>query len=111
MIEITVLNYLETKLRDVHCYLEEPENPGETYCVIRKTGSDEVNRIHEATFAVLSYAPSLYEAIALNGRVVSAMVEMCPADGVFCAKLNTDYEYTNMQTKQYRYQAIFQVYY
>ncbi len=111
MIELTVLNYLESKLGDIPCYLEEPETPTPTYCVIRKTGSDEENRIYEATIAILSYAPSLYEAIALNGRIVSAMQEMGPPNGVFCAKLNTDYEYTNLQTKQYRYQAIFEVYY
>lgn len=111
MIEITVLRYLENIIRDVPVLLEVPENPPASYIVLRKTGSDEANRIYEATIAVLSYAPSLYEAIALNERVVSAFRNMGPPDGVFTAKLNSDYEYTDTSTKEYRYQAVFQVYY
>ena len=111
MIEITVLHYLESVITDVPIALEVPENPSASYITIRKTGSNEANRIYEATFAIQSYAPSLYEAIVLNGRVNAAMDAMNPADGVFSAKLNSDYEYTDTQTKEYRYQAIWEVYY
>ncbi len=111
MIEISVLNYLESVITDVPVYLEVPEEPPAKYIVIRKTGSDVENRIYDATIAIQSYAPSLYEAIVLNGRVLAAMEEMGPPHGVFCAKLNSDYEYTDTTTKEYRYQAVFQVYY
>lgn len=111
MIEITILNYLEGKITDVPVSLEVPEKPPASYIVLRKTGSDDDNRILEATVAILSYAPSLYEAIVLNGRVKAAMDAMGPADGVFSAKLNTDYEYTDTTTKEYRYQAVYEVYY
>lgn len=111
MIEITVLNYLQAQIPDIPAHLEVPENPPASYIVLQKTGTGDEDRIREATFAIQSYAPSLYEAIVLNGRVKAAMDAMGPPDGVFCAKLNTDYEYTNLETKQYRYQAIFEVYY
>ncbi len=111
MIVITMRRYMETALPDVPVYLEEPEDPPAYYLILRQTGSDEVNRILEATVAVQSYAPSLYGAIVLNDRVKRAALAMAPADGVFSVHLNTDYEYTNTQTKQYRYQAVFEVYY
>ena len=111
MIEITVLEYLTSELSDIDILMEEPENPDASYVVMRKTGSDVENQIREATFAILSYGATLYEAAALNARVVAAMESAQPADGMFAAVLNSDYEYTNTGTKQYRYQAIFEVYY
>ena len=111
MIEITVMNFLENIITDIPVLLEVPEEPPAKYIVVRKTGSDVENHIYEATLAIQSYAPSLYEAIVLNGRVLAAMDDMSPANGVFSAKLNSDYEYTDTSTKEYRYQAVFQVYY
>ena len=110
MIEITVLNYLKAQIPDIPASLEVPEDPPARYLVLQKTGTSDDDRIREATFAIQSYAPSLYEAIVLNGRVKAAMDDMGPPAGVFCAKLNTDYEYTDIQTKQYRYQAVYEVY-
>ena len=110
-IEITALRFLEARIRDVPVFLEKPERPPRRYILIRKTGSSRANRIMEATLAVQSIAPSLYDAMSLSGRVVAAMDDMGPGDGVFTAHLNSDYEYTDLTTKEYRYQAIFEVYY
>ena len=111
MIETVILEYLTSALEDVNCYMEEPEDPTTSYVVIGKTGSSIENQIREATFAIKSYGASLYDAAALNARVVEAMLAITPSDGAFCAKLNSDYEYTNTTTKQYRYQAVFEIYY
>lgn len=111
MIETTMLSYLTDALSGVLVLMEEPESPPAKYIVLRKTGSDEESRILEATFAIQSYAATLYEAAALNARVIAAVRAMGPADGVFSAHLNSDYEYTNLETKQYRYQAVFEIYY
>lgn len=111
MIEITVMRYLEEKIPDVLWYMEKPESPPEVYGLVRKTGSGMVNHIHETTVAVQSIAPSLYEAMLLNDRAVDALRDMSPADGVFAVRINSDYEYTDLTTKEYRYQAVAEVYY
>lgn len=110
MIEITVMHYLEAQLPDVPWYMEKPEKPPERYGLVRKTGSGMVNHIHETTVAVQSIAPSLYEAMLLNDRAVAALRAMSPADGVFTVRINSDYEYTDMTTKEHRYQAVAEVY-
>lgn len=110
MIEITLLNYLDAAL-SVPVYMEEPETPPNSYIVIQKTGSGLENQIRAATFAVQSYGATLYDAAALNARVIEAVLAMTPADGVFAAELNSDYEFTNTSTKQYRYQAVLVIYY
>ena len=108
MIELTVLNYLSEEL-DVPVYMETPEEIPESYVLIQKTGSGRDNRVDRATVALQSIAPSLYEAAVLNENVKAAMDTM--NDGIFGADLNSDYEYTNQQTKQYRYQAVYDIYY
>lgn len=110
MIETLFQNYLKRAL-DLPVLLEEPEDPEARYVVLQKTGSSFENQVHTATFAVRSYGPSLYEAAALNADVIQAALSMNPTDGVFCAQLNSDYEYTNIETKQYRYQAVLVIYY
>lgn len=111
MIETIFQDYLIEQLAGVPILLEEPENPPDRYVVLQKTGSAHENQIHTATFAVRSYGPSLYAAAALNCDVIQAALGMRPNNGVFCAELNSDYEYTNIQTKQYRYQAVLVIYY
>lgn len=110
MIETLFQTYLKSAL-NLPVLMEEPEDPPERYVVLQKTGSTFENQIHTATFAVRSYGPSLYEAAALNCDVIQAALGMRPDNGVFCAQLNSDYEYSNMQTKQYRYQAVLVIYY
>lgn len=110
MIEILFKNYLTAAL-ELPVLLEEPEDPEERYIVLQKTGSSFENQIHTATFAVRSYGPSLYEAASLNADVIQAARAMRPEDGVFYVQLNSDYEYTNIETKQYRYQAVLVIYY
>ena len=109
MIETVMLYALEAL--GVPAYMEEPETPPASYLVLRKTGSARENQIREATFAVMSYGPTLEAAARLNARVVELALGLGPTDGVFAVELNSDYEYTNTATKQYRYQAVLEVYY
>ena len=64
MIEIVLLNYLKEVL-SVDVFMEIPPNPPETYVRIEKTGSGEEEHINMATFALQSYADSMYEAALL----------------------------------------------
>lgn len=110
MIETTILNYLESNLT-VPAYMEEPEDPPETYVLIEKMGSSEDNHIKSATFIVQSYADSLYKAAALNEVVKNLMRASITQDAISRCKLNSDYNFTDTKTKRYRYQAVFDITY
>lgn len=107
MIEKTVLDYLETTV-GVPCYMEVPaDEPQTAFIVIEKIGSGRVNRIDSASFAIQSYAPTLYEAAVLNDAVKAAMFEIIRLDGIASVSLDSDYVFNNTATKSRRYQAIF----
>lgn len=58
-----------------------------------------------------SYGGSLYEAARLNHTVKTAMRDAVTLDDVISCKLNSDYNYTDEETKRYRYQAVFDIRY
>ena len=108
MIEKIILDYLTDKLTEP-VYMEEPEAKPATFVLIEKTGGGKTNHISSATIAVQSYAPSMYEAAALNERVKAAMENAITLDEIVKVTLNSDYNYTNTASKRYRYQAVFDV--
>lgn len=110
MIEERLISYLSDALT-VPCYMEMPENASGSFVVIEKTGSSVTNRITKATFAIQSYADSLYDAAALNEVVKVAMEDMVERDDISKVELNSDYNYTDTALKAYRYQAVFIVTY
>lgn len=111
MIEITVRDYLAGELPEPVA-LEVPHPVPERYVILEKTGSRRENGIDTATFAVRSVAPTLYEAAELNERVKAAM-ELLPwaAASVFRAALNSDGNFSNAETKERRYQAVYHITY
>ena len=112
MIELIVLNALSTMLTPIPVVMEVPEEKPGTYVVLEKTGSQRVNRVDGATFAVQSYAPTLYEAAALNEQVKSAMDQLpYLTEEIFRAALNSDYNFTDTETKERRYQAVYDITY
>lgn len=108
MIELTILNHLKTKL-SVPVYLEEPETKPDRYVVFEKTSSSRSNELSSATFAFQSYAESMYEAVALNELVKTAVDGLIALDEIASAKLNSDYNFTDTTTKRYRYQAVYEI--
>ena len=108
MIELTVLNYLSEKLT-VPVYMETPEEIPESYVLIAKNGGGMENQIWSAMFAVQSIAPTLYDAAVLNETVIAAMLAMPDETEVSKCGLNSDYNFTDPDSKQYRYQAVFDI--
>lgn len=111
MVELIVLNYLKDELT-VPCAMQEPANktPGnDRFVVLEKTGSSKTNHIYTATFAIQSYAPTLYEAAQLNEEVKSAMYDIITLDEITRVSLISDYAFTKESTKQPRYQAVFEL--
>jgi len=105
MILKDLLDYLNENL-SVNVYAEAPEELT-NYVLIEQTGSSRSNHIITTTVAVQSYAESLYEAMALNDTVRGLMDGFAQLDQVTRVELETDYNFTNTATKQYRWQAVY----
>ena len=105
MIAKTLLDYLDGAL-DVPVVMEAPEQTT-GYVLIDQTGSSRTNHIITTTFAIQSYGASLYDAMVLNDEVKDAMVGFAELDEITRVELETDYNYTNTATKQYRWQAVY----
>lgn len=110
MIEETVLNHLCEEL-DVPCSLEVPENPPDAFVVIEKTGGSLKEHLFSAMFTIQSYGATLYEAAMLNEAAEIAMLNMDELDGICKVSLNSAYNFTDTETKRYRYQAVFNLVY
>lgn len=105
MIAKTLLDFLAEDL-DIDVYMEQPSE-ATNYVLIDQTGSSRTNHITTTTIALQSYAPSLYEAMVLNDRVKGAMERFATLSEVARVELDTDYNFTNTTTKQYRWQAVY----
>lgn len=110
MIETIIYNWLKQQL-DVPVYMEEPSEKPDTFVLIEKTGSSRDNWINNATFAVQSYAMSMYKAAKLNESVKKALDDIVQSDEVGASTLNSDYNFTDTATKRYRYQCVYDLTY
>lgn len=92
----------------VYVGVEAPEQLS-GYVLVDQTGSDTVNHITTSTVTVQSYGPSLYAALLLSETVKSFMFGFASEDAVAAVKLETDYNFTDTSTKQYRWQAVYRI--
>lgn len=110
MIEARLIEYLANTL-SIPTYAEVPEDAAGEYLVVEKTGSTRTNYLDEATIAVQSYADNLADAAWLNQRVKSAMLNAWTLDDISSVRLNSDYNFTDTATRNYRYQGVYVVTY
>ena len=111
MVEAIIRDYLNENLPEgVKAYMEHPEGEKpQRMVIIERTSSEEYDLVETAMLAVQSYGPSLYEAAALNDIVKNIMRGAAMLPGISRCKINTDYNYTDITTKEYRYQAVYDV--
>lgn len=110
MIEITVLQYLEETLQ-IPVYAEKPESPEPEYILIERTSGGYTNHICRATMAVQSYADSMLRAAQINEYVEKAMRDIISLTDISRCELNSSYNFTDISSKKYRYQAVFDIVY
>lgn len=111
MIETIIRNYLAEKLKPTPVTMEKPSGNPKKYVLVEKTGSSCENGIWKASIAIQSYDESLYKAAMLNEQVIAAMYDITALDNVSKCDLDSDYNFTNTTTKEYRYQAVFDITY
>ena len=113
LIEKTVVSGLMAGLHTADVYAERPKTPPEAYWLIEKTSASEENHVKMARMAVQSIsAASLLEAATMSHDAEAVMAALPAAEpDVSRVRLNSAYNFTDPDTKEYRYQAVFDVYY
>lgn len=93
------------------CYMEEPVKKPSEYVLIEKTGSSDAgDGLYSSLYAFKSYSTSMNKASRLDDKVKAAVLGMPQnVPGVTDVTLNGDYNFTDTETKRYRYQAVFEI--
>ena len=86
--------------------MEEPINKPASYVLIERTGSSESDLIESTTLALQSYGASLYDAAVLNMAVKARIKQAVELPTVSAIYINSDYNFTDTETKRYRYQCV-----
>ena len=107
MILTELLSYLNANL-SVEAYAEAPEELT-GYVLLEQTGSSRRNHIITTTIAIQSYGASMLDAMTLNEEVKAVMDGFLQLDNVTRVELETDYNFTDTTTKQYRWQAVYDI--
>ncbi|WP_105159321.1 hypothetical protein [Streptococcus suis] len=105
MIEVITLNFLTEHL-SVPVYTEHEEEMPDSFVVFEKTSGGKKNHLYQATLAIQSYGQSLEEAAFLNEEVKTVVEKMIGLPSISKVELNSDYNFTDTETKRYRYQAV-----
>ena len=109
MIAKDLLDFLNNdETLNTPAYMEVPKALTD-FILLDQTGTSTTNHITTTTIAVQSYGKTLWDAMQLNEKVKDAMQQFVWQDNVARVELETDYNFTNTETKQYRWQAVFQI--
>lgn len=110
MIEKIVLDHLNRPGWG-SAFMEIPKTrPAAPFWVIQKTAGGQLEGcVGTATLAIQSYGATLYEAAAANETLKTRMAALIGLPEIASVRLNSDYNYTDTASKQYRYQAVFDI--
>lgn len=108
MIEEIVINYLTERGFDV--YAEVPVNPSRSYVVIQRSSGNYTNQIrHIGMYTESRSRNSKLEAARIHEAVIEAMRDIRNHTEIFRCELNADYDAAMTSTKEYRYQALWDI--
>jgi hypothetical protein len=107
MIETVLLDYLNNANLSAKVYMEQPKDKPEAFFILEKSGGGQTDHISESDFIVQSYGRTLYEAACMNEEIKAVMLRANTLNEVSAVELNSDYNYTNAESKSYRYQAVY----
>lgn len=112
MIEKTIMTALETAT-NVSAYMEVPEEASDAFIVVERTGGGQMGaQRRTALIAVQSYGATLLAAATLNEQVLNVMQNLQYQDNeITTCQLNSNYNFTDTETRRYRYQAVFDLVY
>lgn len=111
LIEQEVYDYLKSKITDIPVLMEVPEDMPDEFITIEKTRTSGLDDfVRTSTFAIQSWAKSKLGAAQISRRVCDTMDRA--AEQIRISKSSGgDYDFTDLTTKRYRYQAEYTVVY
>lgn len=98
-----------SKTMSVPVFTEEPHEKPDEYVLFEKVGGRESDYLRSATIAFQSFSTSLFGASCLNEITKHAVQGLVECQEIAGVKLNSDYNFTDLDMKRYRYQAIFDI--
>ena len=110
MIETTIIDYLQPILH-VPVSTAHKEREPDTFVIVERVSGGMENHVRNASIAIQSYAPTMYQAAQLHESVLNAMDNIMALDEIAWSSLNAEYNYTDEETKKPRYQALFDITY
>ncbi|HER6567026.1 TPA: hypothetical protein VOQ37_000928 [Streptococcus pyogenes] len=108
MIEVIIKKYLDEHL-DVPSFFEHQKDEPARFIILEKTSGAKQNHLLSSTFAFQSYGKSMYEAALLNEQVKQVVEQLEGLPEIAGVHLNADYNFTDTETKRYRYQTVFDI--
>lgn len=112
-IEKETIQYLKGRITEIgnNVFAEKPvENIPQRYLIVEKTSSSAENFIEFPQVAIKSVSRiSKLDAAELNEKVKGEMIFMPQKANIYGCELNRDYDFTDSRTKEYRYQAVFDI--
>lgn len=113
MIEATIISYLiDAAIPGIgsHIYAETPaENIPENYVLIRRTGGSMADYIRQYNIYTETVGKDRLTTLQNHEAVIAAMLEIRDHTELMACRLNSDYDATTTRTKDYRYQALWQI--
>lgn len=112
MIEAIIRDYLNNSTAiSAPVYIDVPANPPAARIVIERTGGGMEEHIRNAQIAVQCYGTTRYNAASLHETVLTIMEALPELESISACNLNAEYDFTNTNTKEYRYQSVFDIVY
>lgn len=109
MLEEMLIAWLAQKT-GAEVYGEVPEGHPASFYTVERTGSQTRNRITTATIAIQSWnSGSMYEAAEMNQTLKAKMGDLTAETEVSACRLSSDYNFTDTDSKYYRYQAVYNI--
>lgn len=111
MIESRVIAYLSEQFQ-IPVVAEVPKDKPAKFLLVERTGRAVIDHIKQANIAVQSWSSvSLADAADLCDEVELIMSGLINDDSIAKCTLENSYNFTDITTKTYRYQAVFNIVY
>lgn len=109
MIEQVIFDFLNQKLNG-KVFMETPMDKPSKFYLFEKVGSRKSNHLVSSTIAFQSISSiSLLDAAEMNQTLIKYVESLIEESEIISVSLNSDYNFTDVTTKEYRYQAVFDI--
>ena len=110
MVDVDILNRLNALL-SLNVYMEKPKDAPEEFYVIQFVKGGNQHGLAEMSIIAQSYGKTMYRACDMNKDMEAALESLISEEYIRDISRNGSYPYNKPDTKQYRYQCLFDVSY